>query len=282
MYHNDDKSNHIEYTNYTRYMAKKKFGQNFLKDDEVLDKIIKSIPSDKLLCVEIGAGFGDLTSRLLEKLEVISFEIDIDLKNHLLSKFKDYINSGRLKLLFEDVLTSWTDEQSGYKDDNFFDIEYQLISNLPYNVSKRIILKALQDKQCKHILVMIQKEVALKFMARENQKDFCSLSVIAHSLCDDVNILFDVLPESFEPIPSVVSSVIYFKKSNNASIDIKFLDFLKTAFIAPRKKLFSNLAKRYSKETMIMVFDKLNIENNQRPHQISKDTYHEIYKIIME
>ena len=116
--------------------------------------------------------------------------------------------------------------------------KYDLIANLPYYIATNIILRAIEDNNCENILVMIQKEVAVKFSAKENEKEFSSLGIIA-SLCSLENrILFDVPPESFDPPPKVMSSILYIKKDMDVKLDKGFLKFLKVCFSQPRKKLF--------------------------------------------
>lgn len=257
----------------TIHLAKKRYGQNFLNNKEILEKIQNSIPNDDLKCIEIGAGFGDLTKYLMN-LDVLSFEIDLDLKTHLLNSFKEEISQKKIEFIFKDILSIWNEK-------TLINEPYQIIANLPYYISKKVILKALMDINCKYILVMIQKEVAQKFSAKINDRNFSALSVISQSVCENVEILFDVPPEMFEPPPNVMSSVILFEKKENAIIENDFLEFLKIAFASPRKKLLSVIAKKYDKKIIKEIFDKLEIDENCRAHQVSKGNYFEIFKGVM-
>lgn len=257
----------------TIHLAKKRYGQNFLNNKEILEKIQNSIPNDDLKCIEIGAGFGDLTKYLMN-LDVLSFEIDLDLKTHLLNSFKEEISQKKIEFIFKDILSIWNEK-------TLINEPYQIIANLPYYISKKVILKALMDINCKYILVMIQKEVAQKFSAKINDRNFSALSVISQSVCENVEILFDVPPEMFEPPPNVMSSVILFEKKENAIIENDFLEFLKIAFASPRKKLLSVIAKKYDKKIIKEIFDKLEIDENCRAHQTSKENYFEIFKGVM-
>ena len=256
----------------TIHLAKKKYGQNFLNNPEILEKIKSFIPSSELKCVEIGAGFGDLT-KYLQELDVLSFEIDLDLKPHLLNFFKEEIEKQKIEFIFKDVLSIWN-------ENNLINKPYQIVANLPYYVAKKVILKALSDTNCKYILVMIQKEVAQKFSANINDRNFSALSVIAQSSCEKVEILFDVPPEMFDPAPNVMSSVILFEKKENAIIENDFLEFLKIAFTSPRKKLLSAIANKYGKSVAKDIFKTLEIDENDRAHQVSKENYHNIFKAI--
>jgi 16S rRNA (adenine1518-N6/adenine1519-N6)-dimethyltransferase len=251
------------------HLSKKRYGQNFLNNKTILEKIQNVIPSDTLKCVEIGAGFGDLT-KYLNHLSVLSFEIDLDLKQHLLKIFKKEIENKKIEFIFKDVLSIWNEH-------HLIDKPYQIVANLPYYVAKKIILKALMDSNCKYILVMIQKEVAQKFSAKTNDRNFSSLSVITQILCNKANILFDVEPQMFDPAPSVMSSVILFEKKENSFIENSFLDFLKVAFSSPRKKLLSGMSNKYGKDKIKNIFNELNIQENYRAHQVSANNYLDIF-----
>lgn len=250
--------------------AKKRFGQNFLKDQAVIEKIIQSMPKTDHLIVEIGPGLGDLTRKLIAKKDVIAFEIDKNLCNILKREFKDEIDKKRLILKCGDVQDFWKN--------SLVDKDYDLIANLPYYVATNIILKALRDERCKNILVMLQKEVAQKFSAESGDKDFSSLAVLAQSV-GDVKKLFDVSPDSFEPPPKVVSSILLIKKKRSLK-DKEFENFLKIAFCAPRKTLLKNLSQKYSKDILLEIFDQLNLLPNIRPHQATTSIYHQLYEIL--
>ena len=153
--------------------AKKRYGQNFLKDTTVLDKIIQSMPNNKNYLVEIGPGLGDLTKNLVKYKEMTAYEVDTDLIRILESKFAIEIKENRLKLIHTDVLEAWD------KQETLHDGKYDLIANLPYYIATNIILRAFEDDNCESIIVMIQKEVALKFSAKPKDKEFSSLGVIS-------------------------------------------------------------------------------------------------------
>jgi 16S rRNA (adenine1518-N6/adenine1519-N6)-dimethyltransferase len=254
--------------------AKKKFGQNFLKDESIKKKIIQAMPNDSNHIVEIGPGLGDLTRELLlSKKKVVAFEIDLELCDFLQNSFKDELQSGQLELVCGDVTNKW--------DKNLIPNKYHLIANLPYNVATNIVLRALADSSCESILVMIQKEVAQKFCARVGQKEFSSLSILAN-LIGESSLLFDVSSSCFDPPPKVTSSVIKIVKSQDYISTSLFKDkkefedfkvFLKVAFCAPRKTLVKNLQKSYSREIVIKEIEDLNLSTTIRPHQLSIDDY---------
>jgi 16S rRNA (adenine1518-N6/adenine1519-N6)-dimethyltransferase len=251
--------------------AKKKFGQNFLKDSTILSRIIQSMPNSDRVVVEIGPGLGDLTAKLLHQKRVAAFEVDNDLCKILKEVFELELDKKELELICGDVLDSW--------DDTLLDIEYDLIANLPYYISTNIILRALEDKNCKNIMVMVQKEVAQKFSAVPNSKEYSSLGIIT-AFVGDAKILFDVPPSAFEPQPKVTSSILLIKKRDNAFWDDDFNRFLKYAFSQPRKKLIKNLSSSYNITTLKLSFSKLELDENLRPHQLDAKSYHHLYKLL--
>lgn len=248
--------------------AKKHFGQNFLRDENIKRQIIQSIPdSDKI--VEIGPGLGDLTRGLLGKTKLLwCFEIDAELFAILEKKFANELNSKHLELFCKDALKSW--EQISIKP-------YFLVANLPYYVATNIILRALRDENCAGLVVMIQREVALKFSANAGDIEFCALSLIA-GLYGECELLFDVAPTCFEPAPKVVSSVIRLIKTKKPECDIDaFESFLRQAFISPRKTLLKNLSAMLEKSRLESIFSSLNIALNIRPHELNLTLFLKIF-----
>jgi len=230
------------------------------------------MPNTSNLVVEIGPGLGDLTQKLLEKKDVIAFEIDRDLCQLLKRKFNQEIEKGRLKLICDDVLDHW--------EQTLLNQEYDLIANLPYYVATNILLKALQDRKCKNVLVMLQKEVADKFSAKVGDRNFSSLAVLSQSV-GEVKKLFNVPPNAFDPPPKVDSAVLLIRKEKNLE-DKGFMEFLKRAFKQPRKTLLKNLSQHYEKELLRSLFDSLGIASTIRPHEASTSIYHRLYEMLKE
>jgi len=237
-----------------------------------LERIIQSMPNTPNKIVEIGPGLGDLTRKLLEKKDVIAFEIDEDLCAHLRREFAKEIEDGRLTLICGDVLERW--------GQSLVEEPYDLVANLPYYVATNIVLKALGDSKCDNILVMLQKEVADKFSAQPKDRNFSSLSVIAQS-AGEPRRLFVVKPDSFTPAPKVDSAVLAIRKDRSVE-DGEFLDFLRAAFSQPRKKLLKNLAGRYDKERLERIFDELGLAQTLRPHEATTSIYHRIFSKLKE
>ena len=256
--------------------AKKRYGQNFLKDTTVLDRIIQSMPNNNNYLVEIGPGLGDLTKNLVKYKEMTAYEVDTDLISILESKFAIEIEENRLKLIHTDVLEAWD------KQETLNDGKYDLIANLPYYIATNIILRAFEDDNCENIIVMIQKEVALKFSAKPKDKEFSSLGVITDLVSIESRILFDVPPESFDPRPKVMSSILYIRKDMNKSVDKDFNKFLKACFVQPRKKLSKNLSSLISKDLISKYYEELDLNDNIRPHEVSSSLYSQLYTKVKD
>ena len=265
--------------------AKKHFGQNFLQDKATLDKIIQAIPKDVENVVEIGPGLGDLTFRLLQIYKTTSFEIDCELFQILKVKFANEIQNGQLKLFCKDALEQWQKE-GGLSSENYF-----LVANLPYYVATKMILNAIDDEKCLGLIVMIQKEVALKFSAKSRDKEFSALSILA-SLQGRCELLFDVDAKLFNPPPKVTSSVIKLQKTKkifgkdgifkDAKQYEAFKAFLRAAFASPRKTLLKNLSTNFDKKALEEIFEGLGLAQNLRPHELDVDSYLKVFERLKE
>jgi 16S rRNA (adenine1518-N6/adenine1519-N6)-dimethyltransferase len=251
-------------------VAKKKFGQNFLKDESVLSKIVEAMPKNDHKVVEIGPGLGDLTKFLVDVKSVEAFEVDTDLCKLLQNNFEKEIATKRLHLHCGDVLQAW--------QSTLIDEPYDLVANLPYYIATNIILKALADPMCKNILVMVQLEVAEKFCASSGEKVFGSLGIIAQSV-GETHIVVKVPPTAFNPPPKVDSAVFLIQKKRDRS-DKAFEDMLRVAFTQPRKTLMKNLSCKYEKSTLQEAYKELELTLTIRPHQLDTKDYHQLYKLI--
>lgn len=250
-------------------IAKKKFGQNFLKDESVLRKIVEAMPHNDNKIVEIGPGLGDLTKFLVNVKSVEAFEVDTDLCKLLQSTFQEEIATKRLHINCGDVLKAW--------QSSLIDKPYDLVANLPYYIATNIILKALADPMCKNILVMVQLEVAEKFCANEGEKVFGSLGIITQSV-GAAKMIVKVPPTAFDPQPKIDSAVFLIQKKRDRS-DKDFEELLRVAFTQPRKTLLKNLSFKYEKNFLQEAFEKLGLTLTVRPHQVSTSDYHQLYKI---
>lgn len=254
--------------------AKKRFGQNFLHDEEVLSKIIQAIPKETKKIVEIGVGLGDLTQRLLKFAKVKAYEIDTELIPFLTKKFQKQLKDENLELLCEDASEAFMPSLDTQK--------YFLVANLPYYIASKLILQALQDVNCEGLLVMVQKELALKFCAKSGESDFSALSVLS-AMISQREVLFEVSPQSFTPMPKVVSAVMLLRKTCQYSeiCDIEaFKVFLKDCFKAPRKQLVSNL--KHIKAQLLQSLKKQGLKANARAHELSVKSFLEIYENVKD
>ena len=166
---------------------KKTLGQNFLQDKNIIDKIVNApIYGDNNLVIEIGPGEGALTLELLKKVDrAILYEIDTRLEAILNKKLKDYVN---YELIFDDFLNRDVKKDiSKYDFDNLY-----IVANLPYYITTPIITKIIDDNlPVKEIVIMIQKEVALRFAAKPGTKEYGIIeSVIFPFLTDLINFIF--------------------------------------------------------------------------------------------
>ncbi len=253
--------------------ADKRFGQNFLKEASYLRQIVEAMPSDDLPIVEIGPGLGDLTKELVKARSVTAFEVDSRLCKHLRKEYEKPLQEGRFRLHCGDVLEWWEKAPLSEKP-------YHLVANLPYYIATALILKALKDPQCRSILVMVQKEVALKFAAQPGEKAFSALSVLAQSV-GAAHVCFEVPPEAFVPPPKVTSAVLRIDKFREPAEE-RFESFLKVAFAQPRKKLFRNLSAALPKTRVEEAFDTLQITADIRPHEAETSIYHLLYNALKD
>lgn len=249
-------------------IAKKKFGQNFLHNITILEKISEAMPSEYEI-IEIGPGLGDLTRRLVAKKEVTAYEIDTDLVSRLLVTFNDEITQGKLRLVVGDVMEIW--------GESLTKSPYAIVANLPYYIATAIILRALRDSMCRVLVVMVQKEVAQKFCAKVGNSEYSSLSVLTQ-IVGEGEILFDVPPECFDPAPKVMSSVIKITKSVQNEWDESFAIFLSKAFQSPRKTLIKNLGQSFPKETLLQIWEEIALSLTVRPHEVSPSLFVDIYE----
>lgn len=255
--------------NFKAHKPKKHFGQNFLRDESVLDTIIKSIPSvGDCRIVEVGAGLGDLTNRLLDCGPLLAFEIDKDLQPYLSQMFDEALQKGSLEFVFGDILDFWSGK-------SLLESPYMLVSNLPYYIATAVVMRALRDFQCKAMIVMTQKEVAQKFCAVEQN---CALSVLAQSV-GECSWLCDVPASAFCPPPKVDSAVFKIVRLHEIALD-SLESLLRVAFAAPRKTLYNNLAKHYPLAFIAQAFEILNLATNVRAHQLNTLQYHQLTRIL--
>lgn len=221
------------------HKAKKSLGQNFLKSELALKKIIEAgeiKPEDVIL--EIGPGKGVLTEKLLERAYlVIAIEKDHELFEFLKTKFEKEIKNNKLILAREDILEF---EIQNYKLKN-----YKIIANIPYNITGAILKKFLTEKDQPTLMVlMVQNEVAKRIVASNKKESILSISVKAYG---KPKLIMKVAARYFSPAPKVDSAIILINDisretfTKNKISEKKFWEIVKTGFAHKRKKLGSNL-----------------------------------------
>jgi len=206
--------------------AKKSLGQNFLIDKNIVNKIINTIEISNKNIIEIGPGLGALTEKILEKKpkNLIIIEKDFELYKKLLKKFY----KKKVIIINDDALLY-----------NFSNLKnYKLISNLPYNISSKFLLKIIKlNSNFTDIVCMIQSELADKL---DYNKDKMNKYKFVSKYCGKYKILFNVSPNVFYPKPKVNSKVVKFEliKKNIHSQKLDY--FLNKFFVNKRKKIKSN------------------------------------------
>ena len=252
--------------------AKKRFGQNFLNDKNILEKITNVIDISNKNIIEIGPGKGALTSLLIKKAKkVIAFEIDKNLFDYLNDKFKSQTN---LEIINQDFL-----KVNLSKYENF-----NIVANIPYNISTDILFKIFDNYQnFENIVLLVQSEFAKRVCAKVNDNDYSKLAP-STKLFYDATYCFDVNASSFWPKPKVTSAVIHLKRTNKIyDIDKReILKFIKLCFSMRRKTLWNNIKilDDLNKEQFEQMCNDLKININSRPEEIDLDKFIEIYKWI--
>ena len=253
--------------------AKKSLGQNFLIDDNIINKINDSIgATEKDLIIEIGPGMGALTKKLKEKnANVICYEIDTDMKPFL-NKLKD----AKTKVIYSDILLS------NIKDD-IKDMDFEnlyVVGNLPYYITTPIIKYLIDLKlNIKEMVFMVQEEVADRFTALPNSKEYGSITLFLKYHFNVIK-LFKVSKFCFNPVPKVESALIKFTERNDRPEvnEEKYFKLLNDSFKMKRKTLRNNLSN-YDYEKVKIILNKFNLNDTVRAEQLKEEVFIEISKI---
>lgn len=252
-------------------ITKKKFGQNFLTSENILDKIVAvagNVENKNIL--EVGPGPGGLTTSILKQKpkKLISVEIDNDLFEILKVEFDKYNN---FEVINEDALK--------INESEYFNNNINVIANLPYNVGTNLLLKWLNNIQLfESFTLLLQKEVVERIVAKPCTKDYGRLSIITQALCD-AKKMFDIKPEFFIPPPKVMSSVVYIKpKQNIEKIDIKKLEIITQTLFSQRRKKIKNAINLLLKQNFINSNSVIDIDLDKRAEELSVDEYIDLSK----
>lgn len=256
---------------------KKKYGQNFIIDENIINKIINSSDIDEnTLVIEVGPGAGSLTEKLVEKAGfVLCYEIDKTLKPILENTLNDVKNA---KVIFEDFLKA--DVKKTLKEFKYEKV--YVVSNLPYYITTPIIMKLIDDQiNPQKIIVMVQKEVGNRFKALPNTKDYSSLSIFLNYYFD-VSKIMDVSRNVFLPKPNVDSIVIEMKEKKckyNVKNEEIFFKIVRDSFKQKRKTIKNNL-KEYDLDKIEEVLKKYDFSLDSRAEQIPTEVFIEIVNML--
>ena len=254
---------------------KKKFGQNFLSDSNLLQAIVKDADickADNVL--EIGPGAGALTKYLSENAKkVVAYEIDNELETTL-----NNLKLENTKFIFTDALK----EDINKIESNFNGEKYKLVANLPYYITTPLLFKFLEEaKYVTSLTIMVQKEVAERIVAKSGGKDYGVLTVMV-SFFGDAKITRIVGRQMFYPQPNVDSAVVNITMNKKyQEIDrAKFYNFVKVCFSMRRKTLLNNLSSglKLNKEELTKKLS--NFDLTKRAESLNLQELIELYKHI--
>jgi len=249
--------------------AKKSLGQNFLIDREVLEKIATVVQIKDKTILEVGPGTGNLTSFILKKnpKKMFVIEKDDDLAINLSETFKD-----QLTIINDDILQ--VDENLIFKN------KVTVFGNLPYNISTEILSKWITQTKDEfwfnNLILMFQKEVADRIIAKFNTSDYGRLSILSNWKLN-VEKICDIKPESFSPRPKIDSSLLFFspKKNFYKIKNPKNLEKVTRIFFNHRRKMLKKPFNQLFNGDQ-RVLNELKIDLNLRPQNLDFDTYYQL------
>lgn len=252
------------------FVFKKKYGQNFLSDKNLLNAIADDAGITKdVEVLEIGAGAGSLTSVLDGKAKkVVSYEIDKDLKETLLA-----LNLKNTEFVFGDFMNADIKEI-----DKLFENGFKVVANLPYYITTPIIFKLFESDKLESLTIMVQKEVAERISSKVGGKDYGSISVLTQFFGES-KITRIVKRQMFFPQPNVDSAILHIEMQRNKFPEIDKADFLKfvqNCFAMRRKTLLNNLSMVYDKAFIKQTLDEQTLA--RRAESFSLEEFIEIYK----
>ncbi len=264
------------------FFNKKKFGQNFLIDPNILNTIIQASEiTNETNVIEIGAGLGSLTEALaMHAKKVVSFEVDLSLEPLLRDNLSPYSN---VELIFQDFMNVDLPE---FIFKTFGDEPVTVVANVPYYITTPILFKILECVYIKDALLMVQKEVGLRLTGKPNTKDYNALSVYMAYKTNSF-IAGKVSKKSFYPIPDVDSVLLRIKTVKNdysPNNELKFLKFIRELFAMRRKTLVNNLSGQYevTKEELEKILKNFGFSITVRSEELSLGDIIKLYQEIVE
>ena len=251
-------------------LPKKSLGQNFLIDNNILDMIVElgEIKSNDVV-LEVGPGTGNLTEKILKKepKKLVAVEKDKNLSEILKKKF-----TNNVEVINDDILN--------YNQGIYYNKKIIIFGNLPYNISTQILTSWIKinnlNNFCKKFILMFQKEVADRILAKFNSKNYGRLSIIS-SWKMDIEKIIDISPNSFFPRPKIKSTLLVFKPKNKyyKLKNPKNLEHITNIFFNQRRKMIKKplkfLFKNYEKVALELALDL-----NLRPQNLTNNTYYKI------
>lgn len=276
------KNKTIEILNRNGIFAKKKFGQNFLIDSNIVMKIVKTASITKETnVIEIGPGIGAMTEILAKEAgKVLCFEIDEDMVNIL----NEEIKNDNVKIVNKDFLKVDLDEEMRY----FIEPKnIVVVSNLPYYITTPIIFKLLEySKNIEKMVFMVQKEVSERLTAKPGSKEYGSLSVLIE-LNGTMKKEFNVSRNCFYPVPNVDSEIVSMEINKNDSAlknDPIFGKFIQNIFEMKRKTLANNICKKtnFSRDDLNKILQELGLSESVRAESLSLNQISKIYEALVK
>lgn len=259
------------------FSFKKKFGQNFLKDQNILENIALKSEIDKdTLVIEIGVGAAALTKVTSKYAKnVIGYEIDNTLEPIIKEVLK---NQDNVEIIFDDFL-----KRQVKKDITKYEYKkLYVVANLPYYITTPIIEKIIDDKiGVDKIVIMVQKEVGDRFSAKKGTKDYNSLTIFLNYYFD-IRKLMNVSRNCFVPSPNVDSVIVEMKKKNikyNVENEEKLFKLIRDSFRYKRKNLRNNL-KDYDLSKIENILSKYNLDLTVRAENLSLEQFIDISNSI--
>ena len=264
------------------FTFKKGLGQNFLTSQNVLEEIVDSAEIDSGV-IEVGPGFGVLTSELAKNSDkVVTIEIDERLIDVLEYTLADYDN---VKIVNADILKL---DLHKLIQEEFGNEKVSIAANLPYYITTPIITKLLEEKlPLKNIVVMVQKEVALRMAAKPSSKDYGAITVLCQYYTEP-SVVTNVPASLFVPPPKVDSAVLKLKIRENPAVHVTdekmFFRVVKAAFSQRRKTLLNCLCSNFSfpKEEMSALLEGVGITPSRRGETLSLQEFADISDAITQ
>jgi len=249
--------------------AKKSLGQNFLIDKKILEKIINIVNIENKIILEIGPGTGNLTSFILKKNPKKFFVVEKD--TILANNLKDTFNN-QLTIINADILKI---DETSISNENVV-----VFGNLPYNISTEILSRWIMNLKDNFwfdcLILMFQKEVADRIIAKFNSSNYGRLSILSNWKLN-VKKIFDIKPESFSPKPKIDSSLLFFspKKNFYKIKNPKNLEKITRIFFNHRRKMLRKPFNQLFNGDENIV-NKLKIDLNLRPQNLDFETYYQL------